>query len=144
MKKQTIIYLSLASLLAVASVAEELPNPFTPHVFIKQIQSMPVNSGDLVGGRGTLTTGEQVSVHPLKAFDIFQYSVKGIILSKDNSIVIVNAGPGKDYFVRKGDAIGKNKAILEEVLIDRIILIEDKKEVIIKVRNTEETSRYGY
>jgi len=142
MKKQTIIYLSLASLLAVASIAEELPNPFTPHVFIQQIQPSPVSSGDLVGG--TLTTGEQVSIHPLKAFDIFQYSVKGVILSKDDSIVIVNAGPGKDYFVRKGDAIGKNKAILEEVLIDRIILIEDKKEVIIKVRNTEETARYGY
>jgi len=142
MKKQTIIYLSLASLLAVASVAEELPNPFTPHVFIKQIQPSPVNSGDLVGS--TLRTGEQVSIHPLKAFDIFEYSVKGVILSKDNSIAIVNAGPGKDYFVRKGDAIGKNKAILEQILIDRIILIEDEKEVIIKVRNTEETARYGY
>jgi Tfp pilus assembly protein PilP len=142
MKKQTIIYLSLASLVAVASIAEELPNPFTPHVFIKQIQPSPVSSGDLVGG--TLATGEQVSVHPLKAFDIFQYSVKGVILSKDNSIVIVNAGPGKDYFVRKGDPIGKNRAIIKEVLKDRIILIEDKKEVMIKVRNTEETARYGY
>jgi Tfp pilus assembly protein PilP len=141
MKKQTIIYLSLVGLAAV-SIAAELPNPFTPHVFIKQIQPSPVSFGDLVGS--TLTTGEQVSIHPLKAFDIFEYSVKGVILSKDNSIVIVNAGPGKDYFVRKGDAIGKNNAILEEVLIDRIILIEDKKEVMIKVRNTEETARYGY
>ena len=142
MKKQAIIYLSLASLLAVTSIAEELPNPFTPHVFIKQIQPPPVSSGDFV--EDTLVTGEQVSIHPLKAFDVFQYSVKGIILSKDNSIIIVNAGPGKDYFVRKGDVIGKNRAIIKEVLKDRIVLIEDKKEVMIKVRNTEETARHGY
>jgi type II secretory pathway component PulC len=119
-----------------------LPNPFTPHVFIKQVQPVPVNSGDLIDS--TLVTGEQASVHPLKAFDTRQYSVKGVIISKDNSIVIINAGPGKDYFVYKGDVIGSSGAVIEEILKDRIVLMQNKKKIVIKVRNTEEATRYGY
>jgi type II secretory pathway component PulC len=142
MKKQTMIYLSLVVLFSIAVFADTLPNPFTPHVFIKQVQPVPVNSGDLVGSNPT--TDGQTSVHPLKAFDTLQYSVKGVILSKDDSIVIINAGPGKDYFARKGDVIGSNGAILEKVLKDKVVFVQGKKKVIIKVRNTEETARYGY
>ena len=142
MKKQTTIYLSLIVLFSVAVFAETLPNPFTPHVFIKQVQPVPVNSGDLIDS--TLATGEQASAHPLKAFDTRQYSVKGVIISKDNSIVIINAGPGKDYFVYKGDVIGSSGAVIEEILKDRIVLMQDKKKIVIKVRNTEEATRYGY
>jgi type II secretory pathway component PulC len=142
MKKQTTVYLPLVVLFSTIVFADTLPNPFTPHVFIKQVQPVSVNSGDLIDS--TLSTGEQTSVHPLKAFDILQYSVKGVILSKDNSIVIINAGPGKDYFVYKGDSVGSAGAIVEEVLKDKVIFIQDKKKVTIKVRNTEETARYGY
>ena len=142
MKKQTIVYLSLAVLFAAVSFADELPNPFTPHVFVKQVQPVPINSGDLI--ESTLETGTQSSVHPLKAFATPQYSVKGVILSKNSSIIIINAGPGKDYFVYKGDVIGNGGAIIDKVLKDRIVLMQDKKEVIIKVRNTEEIAGYGY
>lgn len=142
MKTQKIVYLSLIALFSAIVFAETLPNPFTPHVFIKQVQPMPMNSGDLIDS--TLDTGGQTSAHPLKAFDALRYSVKGVILSKDNSIVIINAGPGKDYFAYKGDVIGNGGAVIEKVLKDRIILMQDKKEVIIKVRNTEETANYGY
>jgi len=142
MKKQTVIYSSLTILLSTVVFADTLPNPFTPHVFIKQVQPMPVNSGDLIGS--TLETGEHTSVHPLKAFDALQYSVKGVVLSKGNSIAIVNAGPGKDYFVHKGDVIGSGGAVIDKVLKDRIILMQNKKEIVIKVRNTEETTGYGY
>jgi len=142
MKKQTAIYLSSAILLSTVVFADTLPNPFTPHVFIKQVQPMPGNSGDLIGS--TLETGEHASVHPLKAFDTLQYSVKGVVLSKSNSIAIVNAGPGKDYFVYKGDVIGSGGAVIDKVLKDRIVLMKDKKEIVIKVRNTEETTSYGY
>jgi|TARA_B100001964_G_C13971121_1_gene481940 hypothetical protein len=149
MRKRIVIYLYLITLLSAAVFADTLPNPFTPHVFIEQVQPpMPVNSDDLIGS--TLETGteteteEQTFVHPLRAFDALQYSVKGLVLSKDNSIVIVNAGPGKDYFVYKGDVIGSGGAIIVKVLKDGIILMQDKKEIVIKVRNTEKTSAYGY
>ena len=142
MKKQINIYLSLTVLLSAVVFADTLPNPFTPHVFIKQVQPMPVSSGDLIGS--TLETGESASVHPLKAFDALQYSVKGIISSKENSIAIVNAGPGKDYFIYKGDVIGSGGATIDKILKDRIVLVQNKKKIVIKVRNTEETTGYGY
>jgi hypothetical protein len=145
MKKRTVIYLYLITLFSAVVFADTLPNPFTPHVFIEQVQPpMPVNSDDLIGSTLETETEEQAFVHPLRAFDALQYSVKGLVLSKDNSIIIVNAGPGKDYFVYKGDVIGSGGAIIVKVLKDGIILMQDKKEIVIRVRNTEKTSGYGY
>jgi hypothetical protein len=145
MRKRIVIYLYLIASFPAVVFADTLPNPFTPHVFIEQVQPpMPVNSDDLIGSTLETETEEQAFVHPLRAFDALQYSVKGLVLSKDNSIVIVNAGPGKDYFVYKGDVIGSGGAIIVKVLKDGIILMQDKKEIVIKVRNTEKTSAYGY
>ena len=147
MRKRIVIYLYLITLFSAVVFADTLPNPFTPHVFIEQVQPpMPVNSDDLIGStlETETETEEQAFVHPLRAFDALQYSVKGLVLSKDNSIIIVNAGPGKDYFVYKGDVIGSGGAIIVKVLKDGIILMQDKKEIVIRVRNTEKTSGYGY
>ncbi|SVB04175.1 uncharacterized protein METZ01_LOCUS157029 [marine metagenome] len=144
MKKRTVIYLYLITLFSAVVFADTLPNPFTPFVFVKQVQPMPVNSVDLIDSTLETETGEQISVHPLRAFDALQYSVKGVILSKDNSIVLVSAGPGNDYFVYKGDVIGNGGAMIVKVLKDRIILMQDKKEIVIRVRNTEEAAGYGY
>jgi len=145
MRKRIVIYLYLIASFPAVVFADTLPNPFTPHVFIEQVQPpMPVNSDDLIGSTLETETEEQAFVHPLRAFDALQYSVKGLVLSKDNSIIIVNAGPGKDYFVYKGDVIGSGGAIIVKVLKDGIILMQDKKEIVIKVRNTEKTSAYGY
>ena len=50
MKKRTVIYLYLITLFSAVVFAETLPNPFTPHVFIEQVQQpMPVSSDDLIG-----------------------------------------------------------------------------------------------
>ena len=145
MKKRTVIYLYLITLFSAVVFADTLPNPFTPHVLIEQVQPpMPVSSGDLIGSTQETETEEQAFVHPLKAFDALQYSVKGLVLSKDNSIVLVSAGPRKDYFVYKGDVIGRGGATITKILKDGIILMQDEKEIVIKVRNTEETSGYGY
>ncbi len=145
MKKRTVIYLYLITLFSAVVFADTLPNPFTPHVFIEQVQPpMPVSTGDLIGSTQETETEEQAFVHPLKAFDALQYSVKGLVLSKDNSIVLVSAGPRKDYFVYKGDVIGRGGATITKILKDGIILMQDEKEIVIKVRNTEETSGYGY
>ena len=144
MKKRTVIYVCLITLFSAVVFAETLPNPFTPFVFVKQVQPLPVNPSDLIDSTLETETGEQISVHPLRAFDALQYSVKGVILSKDNSIVLVSAGPGNDYFVYKGDVIGSGGAMIVKVLKDRIILMQDKKEIVIRVRNTEEATGYGY
>ncbi len=145
MKKRTVIYLYLITLFSAVVFADTLPNPFTPHVFIEQVQPpMPVSSGDLIGSTQETEIEEQAFVHPLKAFDALQYSVKGLVLSKDNSIVLVSAGPRKDYFVYKGDVIGRGGATITKILKDGIILMQDEKEIVIKVRNIEETSGYGY
>ena len=145
MKKRTVIYLYLITFFSAAVYADTLPNPFTPHVFIEQVQPpMPVSSDDLIGSTQETETEEQAFVHPLKAFDALQYSVKGLMLSKDNSIVLISAGPRKDYFVYKGDVIGRGGATITKILKDGIILMQDEKEIVIKVRNTEETSGYGY
>ena len=144
MKKRTVIYVYLITLFSAVVFADTLPNPFTPFVFVKQVQPLPVNPSDLIDSTLETETGEQISVHPLRAFDALQYSVKGVVLSKDNSIVIVSAGPGNDYFVYKGDVIGNGGAMIVKVLKDRIILMQDKKEIVIRVRNTEEATGYGY
>lgn len=144
MKKRTVIYVYLITLFSAVVFAETLPNPFTPFVFVKQVQPMPVDPVDLIDSTLETETGEQISVHPLRAFDALQYSVKGVILSKDNSIVLVSAGPGNDYFVYKGDVIGSGGAMIVKVLKDRIILMQDKKEIVIRVRNTEGAAGYGY
>ena len=145
MRKRIVIYLYLIASFPAVVFADTLPNPFTPHVFIEQVQPpMPVSSGDLIGSTQETETEEQAFVHPLKAFDALQYSVKGLVLSKDNSIVLVSAGPRKDYFVYKGDVIGRGGATITKILKDGIILMQDEKEIVIKVRNTEETSGYGY
>ena len=145
MRKRIVIYLYLIASFSAVVFADTLPNPFTPHVFIEQVQPpMPVNSDDLIGSTLETETEEQAFVHPLKAFDALQYSVKGLVLSKDNSIVLVSAGPRKDYFVYKGDVIGRGGATITKILKDGIILMQDEKEIVIKVRNTEETSGYGY
>ena len=144
MKKRTVIYVYLIALFSAVVFADTLPNPFTPFVFVKQVQPMPVDPVDLIDSTLETETGEQISVHPLRAFDALQYSVKGVILSKDNSIVLVSAGPGNDYFVYKGDVIGSGGAMIVKVLKDRIILMQDKKEIVIRVRNAEEAAGYGY
>ena len=144
MKKRTVIYVYLITLFSAVVFADTLPNPFTPFVFVKQVQPMPVDPVDLIDSTLETETGEQISVHPLRAFDALQYSVKGVILSKDNSIVLVSAGLGNDYFVYKGDVIGSGGAMIVKVLKDRIILMQDKKEIVIRVRNTEEAAGYGY
>ena len=145
MKKRTVIYVYLITLFSAVVFADTLPNPFTPLVFVKQVQPiMPVAPVDLIDSTLETETGEQISVHPLRAFDALQYSVKGVILSKDNSIVLVSAGPGNDYFVYKGDVIGSGGAMIVKVLKDRIILMQDKKEIVIRVRNTEGAAGYGY
>ena len=144
MKKRTVIYVYLITLFSAVVFADTLPNPFTPFVFVKQVQPMPVDPVDLIDSTLETETGEQISVHPLRAFDALQYSVKGVVLSKDNSIVLVSAGPGNDYFVYKGDVIGSGGAMIVKVLKDRIILMQDKKEIVIRVRNTEEAAGYGY
>ena len=144
MKKRTVIYVYLITLFSAVVFADTLPNPFTPFVFVKQVQPMPVDPVDLIDITLETETGEQVSVHPLRAFDALQYSVKGVVLSKDNSIVIVSAGPGNNYFVHKGDVIGSGGAMIVKVLKDRIILMQDKKEIVIKVRNTEGATGYDY
>jgi len=123
--------------------AEELPNPFTPHVFIKQVLPPPPMMPEGVPGED-VTVADQIAEHPLKALDLTKYFVKGIILSDEQAIVLVNAGPGKDYFLRKGDTIGKSDAVIDKVLQDRMVLIDGEQEVVIKVRNNEETARYGY
>ena len=143
MKKRTVIYVYLMTLFSAVVFAETLPNPFTPFVFVQQVQPMPVDPVDLIDSTLETETGEQISVHPLRAFDALQYSVKGVILSKDNSIVLVSAGLGNDYFVYKGDVIGSGGAMIVKVLKDRIILMQDKKEIVIRVRNTE-AAGYGY
>ena len=148
MKKRSVIYVYLITLFSAVVFAETLPNPFTPFVFVKQVQPIPVNPNpsDLIDSTLEAETeiGEQIPVHPLRAFDALQYSVKGVVLSKDNSIVIVSAGPRNDYFVYKGDVIGSGGAMIVKVLKDRIILMQDKKEIVIKVRNTDEAAGYGY
>ena len=145
MKKRTVIYLYLITLFSAVVFADTLPNPFTPHVFIEQVQPpMPVSTGDLIGSTQETETEEQAFVHPLKAFDALKNTKKGLVLSKDNSIVLVSAGPRKDYFVYKGDVIGRGGATITKILKDGIILMQDEKEIVIKVRNTEETSGYGY
>ena len=145
MKKRTVIYVYLMTLFSAVVFADTLPNPFTPFVFVKQEPlPIPVVASDLIDSTLETETGEQVSVHPLRAFDALQYSVKGVILSKDNSIVLVSAGSGNDYFVYKGDVIGSGGAMIVKVLKDRIILMQDKKEIVIRVRNTEEAAGYGY
>jgi hypothetical protein len=146
MKKRAVIYVYLMTLFSAVVFADTLPNPFTPFVFVKQVPPpVPVTPGDLIDSTLEETEeGEQISVHPLRAFDALQYSVKGIMLSKDNSIVMISAGPGNDYFVYKGDVIGNGGAIIVKVLKDGIILMQDKKEIVIKVRNTEQAAGYGY
>jgi len=145
MKKRTVIYVYLMTLFSAVVFADTLPNPFTPFVFVKQEPlPIPVVPGDLIDSTLETETGEQVSVHPLRAFDALQYIVKGVILSKDNSIVLVSAGPGNDYFVYKDDVIGSGGAMIVKVLKDRIILMQDKKEIVIRVRNTEAAAGYGY
>ena len=144
MKKRTVIYVYLITLFSAVVFADTLPNPFTPFVFVQQVQPMPVDPVDLIDSTLETETGEQISVHPLRAFDALQYSVKGVILSKDNSIVLVSAGSGNDYFVYKGDVIGSGGAMIVKVLKDRIILMQDKTEIVIRVRNTEEATSYGY
>ena len=144
MKKRTVIYVYLITLFSAVVFADTLPNPFTPFVFVKQVQPMPVDPVDLIDSTLETETGEQISVHPLRAFNALQYSVKGVVLSKDNSIVLVSAGPGNDYFVYKGDVIGSGGAMIVKVLKDRIILMQDKKEIVIRVRNAEEAAGYGY
>ena len=144
MKKRTVIYVYLMTLFSAVVFADTLPNPFTPFVFVKQVQPMPVDPVDLIDSTLETETGEQISVHPLRAFNALQYSVKGVVLSKDHSIVIVSAGPGNDYFVHKGDVIGSGGAMIVKVLKDRIILMQDKKEIVIEVRNTDGASGYGY
>ena len=147
MKKRAVIYVYLMTLFSAVVFADTLPNPFTPFVFVKQVQPMPVTTPiDLIDStlEAETETGEQISVHPLRAFDALQYSVKGVVLSKDNSIVLVSAGPGNDYFVYKGDVIGSGGAMIVKVLKDRIILMQDKKEIVIKVRNTEGATGYDF
>ena len=147
MKKRTVIYVYLMTLFSAVVFADTLPNPFTPFVFVKQEPlPIPVNPSDLIDStlEAETETGEQIPVHPLRAFDALQYSVKGVILSKDNSIVLVSAGPGNDYFVYKDDVIGSGGAMIVKVLKDRIILMRDNKEIVIRVRNAEEAAGYGY
>ncbi|MBL6985021.1 MAG: hypothetical protein ISR74_05435 [Candidatus Thioglobus sp.] len=132
-----------AILYTTANYAEELPNPFTPHVFIKQVLPPPPMMPEGVPGED-VTVEDQIAEHPLKALDLTKYFVKGIILSDEQAIVLVNAGPGKDYFMQKGDTLGKSDAVIEEILQDRMVLMQDEQKVVIKVRNNEETARYGY
>lgn len=143
MKIKITLSMVLAIFFTTVIVAEELPNPFTPHVFIKQVIPPPSMVPEGISGED-LTVEDQVSVHPLKASDLTKYFVKGIILSNEQAIVLVNAGPGKDYFMRKGDTLGKSDAVIDKILQDRMVLLEGEQEVVIKVRNNEETARYGY
>ncbi len=143
MNMKIMLSMVCAILYTTANYAEELPNPFTPHVFIKQVLPPPPMMPEGVPGED-VTVEDQIAEHPLKALDLTKYFVKGIILSDEQAIVLVNAGPGKDYFMQKGDTLGKSDAVIEEILQDRMVLMQDEQKVVIKVRNNEETARYGY
>ena len=60
MKKRTVIYVYLITLFSAVVFADTLPNPFTPFVFVKQVQPMPVDPVDLIDSTLETETGDMI------------------------------------------------------------------------------------
>ena len=97
------------------SFADEI-NPFTPKI-------KPPN----------LNEGEDAYIDPLKKWELFQYDLIGVVLSKKRQLALLETPEGEIYTLLVGNKIGKSDNKVTEILIDRLILNSvDEKELILK------------
>tara|TARA_B100000686_G_C16723427_1_gene936339 strand:+ start:456 stop:818 length:363 start_codon:yes stop_codon:yes gene_type:complete len=61
-------------------------------------------------------------VDPLKKWEVFQYDLIGVVLSKEKRLALLETPDGEIYTVTVGSKIGSKDNKIIDILIDRLVL----------------------
>jgi Tfp pilus assembly protein PilP len=75
------------------------------------------------------------SSNPLSSASISSYKIVGIVASEKESIGVVKAINGLDYFVKKGDNLGSEGGIVEDISSDGLLINRNGKKINLQVKN---------
>ena len=76
-------------------------------------------------------------IPPLKKWRLFQYNFIGTILSNEKSLALIRTPDGEIYRLTTGMQLGRRGDKIMDILIDRLILKNKKKERILILKNHE-------
>jgi len=119
----TYIVFGLFASIAIAVMANEGFNPFTPL------------TSSSSGGAQNAPDGTISSTHILQMLPVRNYTLMGVITSKNSQIALVRASNGEEYFVRVNDSIGDSNGVIKSITKNGIEVKEADKMVSLKVRN---------
>lgn len=80
----------------------------------------------------------EVFVNPLERNSIYTYKVTGIMTSPDKAIAVVKTIERQEFFVRRGDKLGKEGGVIDVINIEGISVVNDEEVIDIPVRNKVE------
>lgn len=93
---------------------EELFSPFTP-LFQKEEKNDMVVESD---------SQQRAFLTPLERISLGQLQLSGIIRATSGNRAIVTDATGKGYVIKKGTYIGLNSGKVEEIVDDRVVVVE--------------------
>jgi len=120
----TYILFGLILSTTVAVVANEGFNPFAP-----------LGSSSGAGAQNAFDMQSNQSTHPLQMLPVKNYTLMGVIVSKNNQVGLIRAGNGQVYFIRVNDSLGESNGVVSSINRNGIEVKEGEKLVSLVVRN---------
>ena len=102
-------------------------NAFTPLFEPKEAVNTAVNSPvalDIDNG-----------VHPLLQYEVQDYILMAVIVSKKIKLGLIRANNGGEYFIKIDDLLGKSEGKIIDITGQGILVSENNKVVLLNVRN---------
>lgn len=97
-------------------------DPFKP--FIKIVSEKEKKVQELE----TIKKKASVLLSPLEKYGIEEFKLTGVALGQKRSIAMVVDSRGTHYVLTRGTRIGLNGGLVDQILLDRVVIVEKKKD----------------
>jgi|TARA_B110000967_G_scaffold72845_1_gene75369 Tfp pilus assembly protein PilP len=102
-------------------------NAFTPLFEPKEAVNTVVNS--------PVALDIDSGVHPLLQYEVQDYILMAVIVSKKIKLGLIRANNGGEYFIKIDDLLGKSEGKIIDITGQGILVSENNKVVLLNVRN---------
>ena len=102
-------------------------NAFTPLFEPKEAVNIVVNS--------PVALDIDSGVHPLLQYEVQDYILMAVIVSKKIKLGLIRANNGGEYFIKIDDLLGKSEGKIIDITGQGILVSENNKVVLLNVRN---------
>ena len=81
------------------------------------------------------------SYNPLIQFPLSEYTVKGVMTSKQGNRALITTAQGNYFYLREGEFLGANKGVVDQIKNNSIVILERDRRIEIIVSSDGRVSR---